>query len=114
MFFNSVNLESFKSKNIAKSCIEKYFGNKVLLFDLTKEKYVNLCMEADICTATDKAYEAIKRHSLFENDNSFSPIDKDVRFVISILKKISKVVPQEYSAGIFLMHLQFIEKISII
>lgn len=111
MFFDeNINL---KSKSIARSCIKKYFDNKVF-FDLAKEKYINLCMETDICFAVDKAYESIKNHNLFKSDNSFCPIDKDVKFVISILKKISKTVPKEYSAGIFLMHLEFIEKIQVI
>lgn len=73
---------------------------------------MDLCLNTDICSGVDKAYEAIKNSSMFsEGNDEFCPIEKDVRFVIKILQGMSRLVPQEFSAGILLMHLELIEKI---
>lgn len=100
-----------KSKKNAKIYIEKYFfSNNFFDEKINDEKYCNLCIAEDITSATKKAYEAISQSQMFKEDTGFCPIEKDVKFIIGILAKMSKIVPQEYSAGMLLLHLKFIEK----
>jgi benzoyl-CoA reductase/2-hydroxyglutaryl-CoA dehydratase subunit BcrC/BadD/HgdB len=102
-----------KSRNTAKYCIERYFSYHGSFEEhFLDDRYVDLCVYTDICSGVDRAYEAISKSDMFNNDvHDSGPIEKDVKFVIRILQNMSKVVPQEFSAGILLMHLEFIEKI---
>lgn len=103
---------SSKSKASARSCIEKYFSFKGIFDEgLLDDKYIELCFATDISSAVDRAYAAIEKSGRFKEDSAFCPIEKDVKFVIGILGDMSRIIPQEYSAGILLMHLEFIEKI---
>lgn len=103
-----------KSRSMAKASIERYFSAKNLFSeDLLSDKYVNLCLETDICSGSDLAYKSIESSSFFKDDVSFCPIEKEVRFVIKILQNMSRLVPQEFSAGILLMHLEIVEGIKI-
>lgn len=105
--------EVARRRDFAQSCIRRYFSSKsVPESDFSDPKYLDLCLETDTCSAMDKAYKAMSRTSRFKDDGSH-PVEKDVRFVIKTLEGMSKVVPQEFSAGILLMHLEIIEKISL-
>lgn len=97
-----------KSRSMAKSSIRNYFSSLGFFRDeLLSEHYVDLCMDTDICSGADRAYKCME--GLFEGDESFCPIEKDVKFVIRLLEKMSRLVPQEFSAGILLMHLEVVE-----
>lgn len=103
-----------KSRSMARASIERYFSAKhAFTEDLLDDRYVDLCINTDICSGVDRAYRAISRSSLFKGDASFCPIEKDVKFVIKILGIMSGFVPQEFSAGVLLMHLEIIERIVI-
>lgn len=103
-----------KSRIMAKASIERYFSAKQAFSEeLLDDKYVELCLNTDICSGVDRAYKAISRSALFDKDVSFCPIEKEVRFVIKILGAMSRFVPQEFSAGVLLMHLEIIEHIQI-
>jgi hypothetical protein len=97
-----------KSRAMARFSIQKYFSH-IGFFDesLLSEKYIDLCMETDMCSGADRAYKCMS--NFFNEDESFCPIEKDVRFVIKLLYKMSKIIPQEFSAGILLMHLEIVE-----
>lgn len=81
--------------------------------ELISPKYIDLCIETDICSGVDQAYKAIEKSGKFEISSSEHSISEDIRFVIKTLGKIKNFVPQEFSAGMLLMHLEFIEGISI-
>jgi hypothetical protein len=93
--------------------ISNYFRDKTLIFnaDLFSPKYINLCIDMNICNGVDIAYAAIEKSGRFEISSSEHSISEDIRFVIKILGKIKKFVPQEFSAGILLMHLELVEGI---
>lgn len=76
-------------------------------------KYINLCIETDICNGVNKAYKAIEKSGRFETSDSEHSISEDIRYVIKTLGQIKKFVPQEFSAGVLLMHLEFIEGIEL-
>lgn len=107
------SVEMARRRDFAKSCISRYFYSKnVPECEFSDPKYLDLCLKVDTCTAMDRAYEAMARTSRFKDDGSH-PVERDVRFVIKTLEGMSRVIPQEFSAGILLMHLEIIEKISV-
>lgn len=93
--------------------ISNYFRDKDLIcdVDLLSPKYIDLCIDMDICRGVDIAYSAIEKSGRFETSSSEHSISEDIRFVIKLLGQIKKFVPQEFSAGILLMHLEFVEGI---
>lgn len=114
MMLQQESLSPTKSRNSAKYYIERYFSCKSAFDqDLLDEKYIDLCMDTDMCSGVDRAYDAMKASSLFVDEDENSPIEKDVKFVLKTLQGMSRIVPQEFSAGILLMHLHFIEKVCV-
>jgi hypothetical protein len=76
-------------------------------------KYADICLNTDICSGMHKAYKAMSYSDKFrESSDSTHPIEKDVRFVIKTLARMSKIVPQELSAGMLLVHLEILEGLS--
>jgi hypothetical protein len=91
--------------------IENYFRDKAVPegVDLFSPKYINMCIAMDICRAADMAYEAIARCGLMGEDLGDNAIEPDVKLVIGILRRMKPLVPQEFSAGMLLMHLEILE-----
>lgn len=91
--------------------IENYFRDKAVPegVDLFSPKYINMCISMDICNAADMAYEAIARCGLMGEDSGDNAIEPDVKLVIGILRRMKPLVPQEFSAGMLLMHLEILE-----
>lgn len=81
--------------------------------DLGDKRYIGLCVDSNICDAVDSAYKVMLSKGVLQSTCGDGTIGEDVRFVIRLLKEIrSKCVPQEFSAGIFLMHLEILEGLS--
>jgi hypothetical protein len=91
--------------------IDNYFKDKPVPEDvnLFSPKYIKMCLEMNICTAVDMAYEAMAKSGLFDSDSADNAIEPDVRLVIGILRRMKPLVPQEFSAGMLLMHLEILE-----
>ena len=91
--------------------ITNYFRDKNIPYylDLISPKYIDLCITMDICKGVDMAYEVIDKSGKFETSSSEHSISEDIRFVIKTLAQIKRFVPQEFAAGILLMHLEFVE-----
>ncbi len=102
-------------ERIVKIYIINYFSEKGVkdFENLISPKYIDLCLDTDICSGVDRAYEAIEKSGKFETLSSEHSISEDIRFVIKTLGQIKNFVPQEFSAGLLLMHLEFIEGISL-
>jgi hypothetical protein len=95
--------------------ISNYFRGRDIPghFDITDPKYVEMCMELSICDAVDMAYSAMRCCGAFQEACGDGTMGRDVEFVIKILKGIrSRCVPQEFSAGILIMHLEILEGFS--
>jgi hypothetical protein len=83
--------------------------------DLHSERYIEMCANTTICEATKIAYKAIARSGRFKVCCLESGIADDVRMVIGILRGIKrKCIPQEFSAGIMLMHLEILEGVPLL
>jgi len=94
--------------------IVNYFQDKnVYISKMILPKYIDLCIKTDICMGVNAAYKAMKKSGKFEVSSSEHSISEDIRYVIKTLGQIKKFVPQEFSAGILLMHLEFIEGIEL-
>lgn len=82
-------------------------------FDVTEQKYVDMCVQSNICDAVDMAYESLRRKGILQAACGDGTIGEDVRFVVRLLKEIRlKCIPQEFSAGVMLMHLEIVEGLS--
>lgn len=110
---NSINHEELCG--IVARYINNYFSDKNVSVDanLLSPKYIDMCIRTNICDGVDKAYEVIERSGKFETSSSEHSISEDIRFVIKTLGQIKKHVPQEFAAGMLLMHLEIIEGISL-
>ena len=108
---NSLSREDLTE--IAKRYISLYFEDKNISpdVDLFSSRYINFCLDYDICKAVDKVYFAIENCGKFDTASSEHSISEDIRFVIKTLGQIKKHVPQEFSAGILLMHCEILEGI---
>ena len=92
--------------------ILNYFNDKnIFNEELISPKYIDLCIDTNICDGVDKAYLAMEKSGKFDTNSSEHMISEDIRFVIKTLNNIKKFVPQEFSAGVLLMHLEFVEGI---
>lgn len=80
--------------------------------DLYSDRYIEMCLELDTSQAVDAAYKAMRDQSRFQSSCGDGTMGEDIRLVIRLLKGIrAKFVPQEFSAGILLMHLEIVEGI---
>lgn len=81
--------------------------------NLVDKKYVNLCIDSNICDAVDSAYKSMRSKGMLQESCGDGTIGEDVRFVVRLLREIRiKCIPQEFSAGILLMHLEIMEGLS--
>jgi hypothetical protein len=81
--------------------------------ELHSERYIEMCANTTICEATKIAYKAIARSGRFRDCCLEGGIAEDVRMVIGILRGVKRrCIPQEFSAGIMLMHLEIVEGMS--
>ena len=97
------------------SHISNYFSGIDLpeRFNPCDGKYVNLCLETNICDAADSAYKAIAKSGRFKSTCQEGMVAEDILLVIGILRSIRmKDIPQEFAPGILLMHLEFLEDIT--
>lgn len=78
--------------------------------NLRDRRYIEMCVGVNICDAVDAAYKSMRQSGLMQHICGDGTMSEDIRFVIRLLKEIrAKCVPQEFSAGIFLMHLEIVE-----
>lgn len=81
--------------------------------NIADKRYIDMCVESDICSAVDMAYDTMRKNGILQASCGDGTIGEDVRFVIRLLKDIrTKCIPQEFSAGIMLMHLEILEGMS--
>ena len=108
-----IALDRTQLEAIASKHIDNYFLKYPPSYsvDLFSPKHLELVITTDVCRGVDMAYEAMARSGRFSSVESNHSIGEDIRFVIKTLKQIRSVVPHEYSAGILLMHLEFLEGI---
>lgn len=78
--------------------------------DLRCGRYIDMCLDLDTSRAVDMAYGSMRSQGRFQSSCGDGTMGEDVRLVIRLLKGIrAKCVPQEFSAGILLMHLEIVE-----
>lgn len=81
--------------------------------NLFEKRYVNLCVDSTICEAVDLAYKSMRSSGVHQGSCGDGTIGEDVRLVVRLLREIRlKCIPQEFSAGILLMHLEIMEGLS--
>jgi hypothetical protein len=107
-------LDREEIEKIARLHIKNYFeGKSIPDVDIFSPKYIDLCVTMDICQAVDKAYAAMEKCGKFDTTSSEHLIAQDIRYVIKTLGEIRKKVPQDFAAGILLMHLELVEGVNL-
>jgi hypothetical protein len=104
--------ERLRLERVVPDHISRYFESAGVPegVDIHDKRYVDMCIETSICEATDMAYRALAGADRFSAPSAESSIAEDVRMVIGILRGIrQRCIPQEFSAGILLMHLEILE-----
>lgn len=105
--------------DLAKKCLNKYFEGK-FCYDGTKldskhlddSKFVDLIVKTNIITAVDKAYSMIERNNFCASVDNGKTMPEDVTYIVSLIHKIQRVVPQDFVGGTLLIHLNLIEGLS--
>ena len=97
------------SKNIKSYFIDKKFKNGKEIDDniYNCNYYINLVLTMTMSEAVPIAYRNMQEYNVKDND------EDEIRYILKIIKNIQKHVPQDFIAGILLMHLELIEGIEI-
>jgi len=97
---------------IIKLCIRNYFtdkrlhnGEKINRKLLELPYYTDLIIQTSVSDGVNKGYMLIEESDLI--------IDDEIKYMIKLISKISKYVPQEFVGGMILMHLELIEGMEI-
>jgi len=109
------HFKNYRTEEAARFYLKRYFSSTEAPEEVyLAQRYVDLCMNTDVLSGTAKAYGAMEGRERFKDskDNAHS-ISKDVRVVIKILDRMSRLVPQELSMGMLLSHLEILEDIQI-
>lgn len=106
--------------NLAKKCLEKYFdgkfsydGNQINLKDLDNPKFIDLMIKSNIISAVDRAYDIIKKNEFCSTEEGGKTIAEDVVYIVNLIHKIQKSVPQDFVGGVLLIHLNLVEGLNL-
>ena len=109
-----------KVRELAKKCLERYFegksrydGSKINLNTLSDSLFVELMIKTDISNAVDKAYKIIEKNDFCCCEDNGKTLPEDITYVVSLIHKIQKIVPQDFVGGTLLIHLNLIEGLSL-
>lgn len=99
----------FVSKNIKSYFADKKFKSGKRIDDsiYNCNYYINLLLTTTMSEAVPIAYRNMQEYNIVNND------EDEIRYVLKIIKNIQRHVPQDFVAGILLMHLELIEGIEI-
>ena len=92
---------------------EMYNGEVINSRILNLEYYTNLIFNTKVCDGRHKSYEIMAENNFKVGEGTSSGIPEDVRYVISALKDMKRIVPQEFLGGVLLMQLELIEGLEI-
>lgn len=117
---NDINKFILEIEPIIKQCIKNYFvnknfhdGEKIENYVLELPYYVSLLLNTTVSEGVNKAYKIIEENNFANNSVLDDSIAEEVRYMISLIKRIQKFVPQEFVGGMILMHLELIEGLEI-
>lgn len=106
---------------LAKQAISSYFlkqemydGNLIKKSLIHLPYYISLVRNTSVSEGVVTAYKMIEDCNFRDSVSlNRSALAEDVKFVLGIIKKIEKKVPQEFVGGILLMHLELFEGLEI-
>ena len=116
---NDINSFFSEISPIIKKCINNYFfeknlydGSKIDKEILELPYYTELLLNTNMLDGVSKAYKMIDEYDFLE-ENSTDSISPEIRYMIKLIEKVQKYVPQEFVGGMILMHLELIEGMEI-
>lgn len=104
---------------LATKTIHAYFDDKQMFCGgpipatvLDSPEYITQLLNTDMsCMA--RAYDAIRASGMFESSDGEAAVGEDIRYVIKLVHHLEKCrIPRCFLPGILLMHMEFIEGIS--
>jgi hypothetical protein len=105
---------------IIKQCIKNYFfdknlkdGRKISNEILELPYYLSLLVNTTVSDGVNKAYNIMEDNSFLVSESDQNNIAEDVRYMINLIKKVQRHIPQEFVGGMILMHLELIEGMEI-
>lgn len=109
------SFSNYRTEESARFYLRRYFGGMGVPEELyLAQRYIDLCLSTDVLSGTERAYRAMEGHDRFiDSEESAHSVSKDVRFVVKVLDRMSRFVPQELSMGMLLSHLEIIEGLTI-
>jgi DNA-binding transcriptional regulator YhcF (GntR family) len=101
---------------IIKKCIKNYFadkklndGRKIPLSILELPHYTDLIVKTTVSDGVNKAYEIMEDNGFVLSKQSNLITDDEIKYMVKLIEKISKWVPQEFVGGMILMHIELVE-----
>jgi DNA-binding transcriptional regulator YhcF (GntR family) len=101
---------------IIKKCIKNYFADKKLnngrnipLSILELPHYTDLIVKTTVSDGVNKAYEIMEDNGFVLSKQSNLITDDEIKYMVKLIEKISKWVPQEFVGGMILMHIELVE-----
>lgn len=109
------SFSDYRTEESARFYLNRYFAPSGVPEEVfLSQRYIDLCLRTDVLSGTQRAYGAMEGVAKFaDSEENAHSVSKDVRFVVKILDKMSRVVPQELSMGMLLAHLEIIEGLNV-
>ena len=101
---------------IIRTCIHNYFADKKLhdgrkiskdILDLPY--YLDMVIKTTVSDGVNKAYAIMEDNNFQFSKQSGLVVEDEIKYMVKLIEKISKWVPQEFVGGMILMHIELIE-----
>lgn len=110
--------------DFVKSCIEKFFddkimhcGGKVPKYIVNSPKKVSMVINTNLCDAVDKAYESLRGFVSIEEKKAamfHGEITSDIKMVNEALGILGKSgTPQQFAGGMMILYLKYCKGVEI-
>lgn len=101
---------------IIKKCIKNYFvdkklhdGSKISDALLELPHYTDMIIKTTVSDGVNKAYEIMEDNGFVVSKQNNLITDDEIKYMVKLIEKVSKWVPQEFVGGMILMHLELVE-----
>lgn len=117
---DSENVLSYNSKEFLKSCIDKFFANKIMhcggkipKYILTDPKKISMVSSTTLIDGVKIVYDSMKYSNFVEAKNT-GDITEDIKIVNETLNLLCKSgIPQKFAGGMMLIYLKYVKGIKI-
>jgi len=117
---NSTNVVSENSKDFLKSCIDRFFADKIMhcggkipKYILTDPKKISIVSSTTLIDGLKIVYDSMKDSNFVKAKNT-GDTTEDIKMVNETLNLLGKSgVPQKFAGGMMLIYLKYVKGIKI-